>query len=128
MQSVKEWYPTLDKPGWTPPAVLFGPVWTVLYVMMAIAAWVVWRDGKTPRTALVLFFFQLLLNVAWSFLFFGLRMPGLALIDIFILWFAILATIIAFAFNSRAAALLMIPYLAWVSFAVALNAAIWRLN
>ena len=127
-RSVTEWYPTLEKPEWTPPAALFAPVWTILYVMMAIAAWLVWRDGKRPRRALVFFFVQLFLNGLWSFLFFGLRMPGLALIEILILWLMILVTLISFAYRSTPAALMMAPYLAWVSFAMLLNASIWRLN
>ena len=126
-QAVVEWYPTLVKPSWQPPAWLFGPVWTVLYIMMAVAAWLVWRAGNA-RAALMLFGGQLLLNLAWSFLFFGARSPGLALLDIAALWLAIAATIFAFSFKSRIAAFMMVPYLCWVSFATALNAAIWTLN
>ena len=125
--AVAEWYPTLVKPTWSPPSWLFGPVWTVLYIMMAVAAWLVWRAGKA-KTALSLFALQLTFNCVWSFLFFGARSPGLALIDNVFMWLAILATIIAFQRKSSAAALLMVPYLAWVSFAAALNAAIWSLN
>jgi translocator protein len=127
MQSVAEWYPTLVKPSWTPPAWLFGPVWTTLFVMMAIAAWLVWKAGNS-KGALILFGAQLALNMAWSFLFFGARSPGLGLIDIVLLWLAIAATIFAFAMRSRVAAFLMVPYLMWVSFATALNAAIFMLN
>jgi translocator protein len=126
-QAVVDWYPTLVKPSWQPPPWLFGPVWTVLYAMMAVAAWLVWRVGNA-RAALMLFGGQLLLNLAWSFLFFGARSPGLALLDIGALWLAIAATIFAFAFKSRIAAYLMVPYLCWVSFASALNASIWSLN
>lgn len=125
--SVIEWYPTLVKPSWQPPNWLFGPVWTVLYVMMAVAAWLVWKAGNA-RSALTLWGAQLLLNFAWSFLFFGARSPGLGLIDIIALWLAIAATIFAFAFKSRLAAFLMVPYLCWVSFALALNAAIFMMN
>lgn len=126
-QPVAEWYPTLAKPSWTPPPWLFAPVWTVLYMMMGVAAWLVWKAGNA-KGALLLFGAQLLLNLAWSFLFFGARSPGLALIDIVAMWIAIAATIFAFAFRSRLAAFLMVPYLAWVSFAAALNAAIFMLN
>ena len=108
MQSVAEWYPTLNKPSWTPPNWLFAPVWTVLYVMMAVAAWLVWRAGHA-RTALFLFFGQLLLNVAWSFLFFGAQSPLLGLINIVLMWIAIAITIFAFALRSRLAAFLMVP-------------------
>jgi translocator protein len=127
MQSVVEWYPTLNKPSWTPPNWLFAPVWTVLYVMMAVAAWLVWRAGNA-KTALFLFFGQLLLNVAWSVLFFGAQSPLLGLIDIVLMWLAIAITIFAFAMRSRLAAFLMVPYLCWVSLATALNASIVMLN
>ncbi len=127
VQSVAEWYPTLNKPSWTPPSWLFGPVWTVLYIMMAVAAWLVWKAGQA-KGALLLFGAQLLLNLAWSFLFFGAKSPGLGLIDIVLLWLAIAATIFAFSLKSRLAAFLMVPYLCWVSFATALNAAIFMLN
>jgi translocator protein len=126
-QSVIEWYPGLNKPSWTPPSWLFGPVWTVLYVVMAVAAWLVWRKGNAMG-ALYLFAAQLLLNLAWSFLFFGARSPGLGLIDIILLWLAVAATIFAFAQHSRLAALLLTPYIAWVSFALVLNASIFMLN
>ncbi len=126
-QSVVEWYPTLNKPSWTPPSWLFGPVWTALYIMMAVAAWLVWQRGDS-KYALILWGGQLLLNLAWSILFFGARSPTLGLIDIIALWVAIAATIFLFAQKSRGAAFLMVPYLCWVSFATALNAAIFMLN
>jgi translocator protein len=125
--AVTEWYPTLNKPSWNPPSWVFAPVWTILYTMMAVAAWLVWKQGNA-RTALILFFAQLALNFAWSMLFFGARSPGLGLIDIIAMWIAISATIFAFAMKSRLAAFLMVPYLAWVSFALALNVAIYSLN
>jgi translocator protein len=125
--SVADWYPTLNKPSWTPPSWLFAPVWTVLYVMMGVAAWLVWRAGNA-RPALFLFGVQLLLNLAWSFLFFGLRSPLAGLVCIVLLWAAIATTILAFWTKQRLAAVLMVPYLAWVSFASALNAAIFALN
>jgi tryptophan-rich sensory protein len=128
--SVTTWYQQLQRPPWTPPDGLFGPVWTVLYVTMGVAAWLVWREerGRDRRRAIVLFLAQLLVNVAWSWLFFGLRSPGLALVDILVLWALIVATTIAFARVRPSAALLLLPYLAWVSFAMALNLSIWRLN
>lgn len=125
-----EWYEGLSKPTWTPPGWLFAPVWTALYGMMAVAAWLVWkRRGEAGvRWALLLFAVQLSLNGMWSWLFFGLESPGIAMVDIVALWVAILGTIIAFRRLSRVAATLLVPYLAWVSFAAALNFAIWRLN
>jgi translocator protein len=125
--AVLEWYPTLNKPSWNPPSWLFAPVWTVLYVMMAVAAWLVWKTGNS-RAALTLWAGQLVLNLAWSILFFGARAPGLGLIEIVVMWLAIAATIFLFAKKSKVAAYLMVPYLCWVSFAAALNLAIVLLN
>jgi tryptophan-rich sensory protein len=125
--AVAEWYPALRKPPWTPPNWVFGPVWTVLYGMMAVAAWLVWRDGRSP-VGTSLFLLQLALNGAWSWLFFGLRRPDLGLACIVLLWLAILATIAGSWRVSRMAVILFVPYLAWVSFAAALNLAIVRLN
>ena len=121
------WYEALAKPSWNPPNWIFGPVWTVLYGMMAVAAWLVWRRHGFAG-ALALFVLQLGLNVVWSWLFFGLESPGLAVVDIAALWLAILATILAFRKLSPPAAALLVPYLMWVSFAAALNFTIWRLN
>jgi tryptophan-rich sensory protein len=128
--SVEDWYPGLIKPPWNPPAAIFGPVWTLLYAMMAVAAWQVWRrrEAGDVRLALSLFGVQLALNALWSVLFFGLRQPGLAVAEIVLLWLAIAATIRAFHPFSRVAAWLLLPYLAWVSFAAVLNVTIWRLN
>lgn len=128
--AILDWYPTLAKPGWTPPNAAFPIVWTLLYVVMAIAAWLVWRQpGETPRRpALIAFFVQLALNFLWSMLFFGLRNPLLGLIDIILLLAAIIATILLFRRVSGPAALLLLPYLAWVGYATALNLAIVRLN
>ncbi|MEJ5298194.1 MAG: TspO/MBR family protein [Armatimonadota bacterium] len=125
--SVEGWYRTLARPSWTPPDVLFGPVWAALYTAMAISAWLVWRRAGFGWP-LAAFAVQLALNVAWSGLFFGLRQVGLALLDIAALWIAILACILLFWPVSTVATLLMVPYLAWVSFAAALNFAIWRMN
>lgn len=124
------WYAALAKPAWTPPSAVFGPVWTVLYVMMAVAVWLVWQKRHTTRVglALALWVLQLTLNALWSWLFFGRHQIGLALVDIGLLWLAIAATIVAFRRVHRVAALLLVPYLAWVSFASALNWALWRLN
>lgn len=123
------WYAEIRKPAWTPPPWLFGPVWTLLYIAMAVAAWMVWKEGG-PRVfvPIGLFVAQLALNGAWSWLFFGLRSPGLALADIVALWALLVATIVAFRAVSVPAASLMIPYLAWVTFASFLNGAIWILN
>lgn len=128
--NVPGWYANLNKPSWTPPSWVFGPVWSLLYLLMGISAWQVWRRTglRAAIVPLVLFGIQLLLNAAWSGLFFGLRSPGAALIDIVLLWCAILATVITFWRRSAPAGWLMLPYLAWVSFAVALNLAIWNLN
>jgi translocator protein len=125
--SIPNWYAGLAKPSWTPPGWLFGPVWSVLYLSMAVAAWLVWRKGNAP-VPLALFTVQLAFNVAWSWLFFGLHSPGAAFIDIILLWAAIAATMIAFWRRSPVAGMLFVPYLAWVSFAAVLNFAIWRLN
>jgi translocator protein len=127
---VRGWYQTLRKPAWTPPDWVFAPVWTTLYVLMALSAWLVWlRTGfARGRLPLGLFGAQLVLNVAWSGLFFALRSPGVAFVDILILWCAIAATLWSFGRISPLAVSLLVPYLLWVSYAAALNAAIWRLN
>jgi translocator protein len=128
--AIPTWYASLDKPAWTPPNWLFGPVWTLLYISMAVAAWLVWRErgfGGAPLP-LGLFCLQLLLNAIWSFLFFGLRNPGLAFAEIVLLWLAILATTLSFRRVNRTAALLLVPYLLWVTYASALNFEIWRTN
>jgi translocator protein len=126
------WYRSLDKPTWTPPDAVFGPVWTVLYVLMAAAMWLVWvrRDEASSgrsASAVTLFTAQLALNASWSGVFFGMREIGWGLVVIVVLWFTIVATIAVFRNIDRGAALLLAPYLAWVTFAGALNAAIWRL-
>jgi translocator protein len=128
MPALRPWYTDLTKPRWTPPNWLFGPVWTILYVLMAIAAWLVWRQVGLTAAPMRLFLLQLLLNVAWSALFFRLRSPGLAFAEIVMLWFAILTTSIEFWGAVPAAGWLLLPYLTWVSYATALNFSIWRLN
>jgi translocator protein len=124
------WYASLEQPAWAPPDWVFGPVWTALYATMGVAAWLVWRTwGFTgARLALGLYVVQLVLNGMWSWIFFGLQRPGLALVEILALWVAIVATTVAFWRIRRPAGLLLLPYLAWVAFAALLNAAIWRLN
>lgn len=121
------WYVALAKPAWTPPNWLFGPVWTVLYVMIAIAGWLVWRAGGWSA-AVVAWGMQMAFNAAWSFLFFGQKNIALALADITMMWFSIVAFIALSWSRSRAAALLFVPYLLWVSYATALNFSIWKLN
>ncbi len=125
--NIPNWYVGLVKPAWTPPDWVFAPVWSVLYLSMAVAAWLVWRKGNA-LVPLTFFAVQLAFNAAWSWLFFGLRSPGAALIDIVLLWVAIAVTTIAFWRRSVVAGLLFLPYLAWVSFAAVLNFVIWRLN
>ena len=125
--ALTEWYPALKKPPWTPPGWVFGPVWTLLYPMVAVSGWLAWREGRARFGPLV-YLLQLALNAAWPWLFFAERRPGLALLCIAALCLAIVATIAAFWRLSRGAALLLVPYLAWVAFATALNHAIWRMN
>jgi translocator protein len=128
-QSVRGWYPTLQKPPGTPPSWVFGPVWTTLYVVMAISAWLVWKQyGVGARGALLIFCAQLALNLAWSGIFFGARMPGFALFEIVILWLAIVFTIFLFYPLNVVAAYLLVPYLLWVTYASYLNCGIWVLN
>ena len=124
------WYATLAKPSWNPPAWIFGPVWSALYFCMAVAAWLVWRQGgfSGAKVPLTLFAVQLALNVLWSCIFFGLEKPGLAFGEVLLLWTAIAATMVVFWQRSMIAGILFVPYLAWVSFASFLNFTIWRLN
>lgn len=125
-----EWYASLRKPSWNPPGWIFGPVWTALYTMMAVAAWLVWRRGGwgKQRKPLLIFIVQLMLNALWTPLFFGLHRPAWAFAEIVLLWLAIVATIVVFRPVSGPAMLLLVPYLAWVSFAAVLNFTLWRLN
>lgn len=128
--NVPGWYAALAKPAWTPPGSWFGPVWTILYVLMGVAAWCVWRTRgfRGSPAALAMFLVQLALNTLWSVVFFGLREPGWAFAEILLLWCAIAVTMTLFLRVSRPAGLLLVPYLAWVTFAAALNFSIWRLN
>ncbi len=125
-----EWYAALKKPTWNPPNWIFGPVWSALYTMMAVAAWLVWRRGgfRVNRLPLSLFLTQLFLNALWSWLFFGLKNPALAFGEIVLLWLGISGTIVAFWPRQRTAAGLLVPYLMWVSFASGLNFTLWQLN
>ena len=124
------WYRSVAKPAWTPPDWVFGPVWTTLYVLMAIAVWLVWVRRRPGESIFPIgtFGLQLALNLGWSWLFFGLHRPGWASAEILVLLAAIVETALQFRRSSSAAAWLLVPYMAWVSFAAALNISIWRLN
>ena len=129
--AVPDWYAALNKPSFTPPNWLFGPVWTILYILMAISAFIVWQKGLTNpavKIALILYLIQLILNALWSVIFFGLKLPLIAFFEIILLWCAIVFTILVFAGVSITAALLLIPYILWVSFAAVLNFFLWFLN
>ncbi|UCG10776.1 MAG: tryptophan-rich sensory protein [Dehalococcoidia bacterium] len=129
--SIPTWYAALQKPAFTPPNWLFAPAWLTLYLLMAIAAFLIWRKGlaqKEVKTALLIFAIQLILNALWSVAFFGLKSPLAGFIVIALLWVAILFTILRFFRLSAVAGALMLPYILWVSFAAALNIAIWQLN
>jgi tryptophan-rich sensory protein len=129
--AIPTWYAGLVKPPFSPPNWVFAPVWTTLYVLMGIAAYIVWRKGtgtEHVRSGLILFIIQLVLNLLWSVFFFGLRSPLAGVIVIMVLWVLILLTIIRFFRVSRLAGWLMVPYILWVTFASALNIAVWVLN
>lgn len=127
---VDGWYKTLNKPSWNPPSQVFGPVWTTLYILMGVAAWLVWRsaDARSTWLPLALFGIQLALNAAWSWIFFKMQRPDWAFVEIVILWLAIVATLVGFFRHSQLAGWLLVPYFGWVSFAAILNFTIWRLN
>lgn|SRR6187431_1377347 len=128
--NISGWYATLIKPSFNPPNYLFGPVWTVLYILMGISFYLIFQSAKTEarNKALIIFTFQLVLNFSWSFLFFYFKWPGIAFIEIIILWIAIVMMLFTFYRVSHLAAYLQVPYLLWVSFATVLNGAIWYLN
>lgn len=126
--SVSSWYLTLTKPAWNPPSWVFGPVWTLLYTMMGVSLYLIIREKKFRGITAWAFSIQLVLNTLWSFLFFGLQNPFLGLIEIIALWVAIVVTITAFWQQVRLAGILLLPYLAWVSFASYLNYTLYRLN
>jgi len=128
--SVNDWYTTLNKPIFNPPNWLFGPVWTLLFILIGLSFYFVWIEnfGKQKKIAIGIYSFQLILNLLWSFLFFGLKKPFLALIEIFFLWMVIITNLIMFYKISKKAGLLLIPYLLWVTFAAILNLFIFVLN
>ena len=129
--SVKGWYATIQKPSFNPPNSIFGPVWSLLYVMMGIAFYLIWikkTESKLKTTAILFYCIQLALNFCWSLIFFYGQQPGWALVDIVLLWIMIAGTIYYFSKISKAAAWMLVPYILWVSFATALNFAIWKLN
>ncbi|WP_026712740.1 TspO/MBR family protein [Flavobacterium daejeonense] len=130
--AIVDWYPTLIKPSFNPPNWVFAPVWTLLYIMMGVAAGLVWNridfEKEIVKKALIVFAVQLALNALWSYLFFGLHNPMLAGLEIILLWLMIYETYLQFFKINKISGYLFIPYLAWVSFAAVLNAAIWWLN
>lgn len=129
--SIPVWYASLEKPSFSPPNWVFSPVWITLYALMGISLYLLWRqDSKVPKVQIALFFFivQLILNVSWSMVFFGLKLPFLAFIEILLLWAAILLTIVKALKVSKTAGILLIPYILWVSFAAILNFSLWFLN
>jgi len=128
--SASDFYQEITRPSWAPPGWLFGPVWSTLYAMMGVSAWLVWRDRgfSGASDALVVFFSQLAINALWSWLFFVWRLGGIAFAEILLLWLLIATTIFLFWRINKIAAALLIPYLAWVSFAAALNFSVWQLN
>lgn len=126
---IPTWYMTIAKPAWNPPSWLFGPVWTVLYLLMAISLYLLWTSKNKNRTKAINFFYiQLVLNVLWSWMFFGWHQIGFAFVEIIVLWLAILATIIYSSKINQTASWLLIPYILWVSFAIYLNHSILLLN
>ncbi len=128
--STDGWYAALHKPSWNPPAWIFGPAWSLLYALMAVAAWLVWREGgwKVQTRPLGWFLLQWMLNALWTPLFFGMHRPDIAFAEIVVLWLVIAATLVSFWRVRQVAGILLVPYLAWVSFAAALNFIIWRMN
>ena len=126
----QSFYGELAQPSWAPPGSVFGPVWTTLFALMGIAAWLVWREGgfQKNKTALMLFLVQLVVNALWSWLFFAWHLGAYALIDLIVLWLLIVATLVTFWRVKPLAGVLLVPYLLWVSFAGFLNYAVWQLN
>ncbi|MBN2517455.1 MAG: tryptophan-rich sensory protein [Candidatus Altiarchaeota archaeon] len=131
IESIPTWYATINKPFFNPPNWVFAPVWTILFILMGVSLYLVWENGfgkEEVKKSVYLFGIQLALNIFWSALFFGLRSPGLAFVEIVLLWAAILLTIMQFKKVSKKAAWLLVPYIAWVSFAALLNLSVWGLN
>lgn len=127
--AINTWYATFEKPVFNPPNWLFAPVWTILFALMGIALYLIWiNSAQNKRSAYIIFFVQLILNILWSSIFFGAKLPGLALVEIIIMWLAVLLTIIYFYKISKPAGLILLPYLLWVSFATVLNYEIFILN
>jgi len=127
--AISSWYKSLQKPFFNPPNWIFSPVWIFLFLLMGISLYLVWNRGaRENQKAIIIFGVQLVLNILWSIIFFGLKSPGLAFLEIIILWLAILLTIISFYKISKTAGLLLVPYILWVSFALILNFSIWQLN
>jgi benzodiazapine receptor len=130
-EAISDWYAGLNRPFFTPPGWIFGPVWTILYALMALSAFIIWQEGLSStavKIALALYLVQLALNALWTPLFFGLQMPLVAFVEILLLWLAILGTIWAFGKLSVPAAVLLMPYFLWTTFAAVLNGSIWLLN
>lgn len=128
--SAGSFYSELVRPSWAPPASLFGPVWSVLYALMGVSAWLVWRRGgfQVEQGALTLFLVQLVVNALWSWLFFAWRLGAIAFVEILLLCCLVLATLLQFWRRERLAGALLVPYLLWISFAAALNFSLWRMN
>ena len=128
--SVNGWFTEINKPSWNPPGWIFGPVWSTLYLMMAVSTWLVWKNSGWDKSKIALgwFAFHLVLNTLWSLIFFGLQQPGWALVEIVVLWISIMVSIWLFSRHSKLAAGLLVPYLLWVTFATFLNYTIWSLN
>ncbi len=126
--NIAGWYTELNKPAFNPPNWVFAPAWTTLYILMGVSLFLVWKSTKEKISAIVVFGIQFLLNITWSILFFGMQSPELALVNIVLLWIAIIFTIILFGKISKVAAYLLLPYILWVSFAGYLNYTIWILN
>jgi tryptophan-rich sensory protein len=130
VKSIPTWYAALNKPSFNPPNRIFGPVWIFLYILMGISFYLIWINSDSGNFGLLLslFIFQLVLNSFWTIIFFGLKSPGFAFVEIVVLWVAILVCIILFFQVSKISSFLLIPYLLWVTFAAILNFAIWKLN
>ena len=130
VNEIKSWFVTLNKPSFNPPNYLFGPIWSLLYFLMGISLYLIWQQPRSTqrKQAITIFLIQFALNVSWSFIFFKQHQILWALVDIIALWLFILITILSFAKLNKTAALLLVPYISWVSFATLLNAAIWLLN
>jgi len=128
ISQINKWYIHLNKPSFNPPNWIFGPVWTTLFVLMGISLYLVWQENKKKKKAIIIFAVQLLLNILWSIIFFGMHSPSVAFFELLMLWFAIVFTIINFYRVSKIASLLLLPYILWVSFAGILNLFIWILN